>query len=198
MSKEFKQKKNRSEYKYYRIENDGVFVELKLNGKLTSRLVKFQEITPATSIYGQHPNPWTIAFFFSLTINFLIGGVFIVKYLDLSDQTLGIMLTSIIVALGTLSFSVFKFTKEKRINGYNIYLPFDYDKDTERTDLFIEEIFKARRNYLREKFMKIDKVTPSETIKANFQWLYQEELISEVELLELQSKLEERRIIMGD
>ncbi len=194
--REFKQKKW-PEYKYYRIEEDGVFTELKINGRLTSRLVKYNEFIPETSIYSERPNPWAIGFFISLTINLLIGGTLILEFFDVSDQTSGIALTSIIVPLAILSMDVFKFSKEKRINGYNIYLPFDYKKHTEQTDKFIEEIFKARRHHLRTKFMRIDKVTPSETIEANFQWLYQEELISESELLELQNILEEQRIIKG-
>lgn len=195
--REFKQTRW-PEHKYYRIEEDGVFAELKINGRLSSRLVKFNEFIPETSIYSEQPNPWAIGFFISLTINLMIGGLLILENFDVSDQTSGIVLTSIIVPLAVLSMNVFKFNKEKRINGYNVYLPFDYKKNTEQTDKFIEEVFQARRNYLRTKFMKIDQVTPSETIKANFQWLYQEQLITETELIELQNTLEERRIIKGD
>ncbi|MEQ8238935.1 MAG: hypothetical protein RIA69_06965 [Cyclobacteriaceae bacterium] len=195
--KEYEQKKW-PEHKYYRIEEDGIFAELKINGTLTSRLVKFDEFIPETSIYSERPNPWAIGFFISLTINILVGGLLILENFNFSDQTSGIVLTSMVIPLAILSMNVFKFSKEKRINGYNIYLPFDYKKYTDQTDKFINEIFKARRNHFRTKFMKIDKVTASETIKANFHWLYQEELISESELLELQSKLEERRIIKRD
>lgn len=95
-------------------------------------------------------------------------------------------------------WSEYKYYRIEDDGVFVIYLPFDYNKDTEHTDKFIEEIFQARRNYLRTKFMKIDQVTPFETVKANFQWLYQEELISEDELLELQNKLDERRIIKGE
>ena len=186
------------DYKHYRIEEKGVFVELKINGQLTSRLVKYDEFGPETSIHNERPNPWAIGFFISFFINVLIGFTLILQNLEVSDQVSTKVLIAVVVIMGLLAFQVFKFNHEKRINGYNFYLPFSYEKDRQGVDDFIGQLFQARKDFFRDKFMKFDEVTPSETLRFNLQWLYENELISEEELLEWQHKLEERKLIRGD
>lgn len=67
--RELRQKKW-PDYTYYRIEEKGVFVEMKRSGQLTSRLVHYDEFGTDTSINSESPSPWAIGILFLLFLQF--------------------------------------------------------------------------------------------------------------------------------
>lgn len=194
---ELYQKKG-TDFKHYKIESEGVFLEQKYQGNFYSKLIKFHEFNNEISVQGVKPNSWAIAFLLSFSFNLFLVALFVFEELDLSDSLESAIALSLVLPIVIISIPLLKKEKVKVIHGYKLTLPFYYDRKTEETDRFIEAIFTAKKEHFREKFMQVESHKSYAEMMDNFKWLLDLEYISKQEFDELVESIENRRLFNGE
>lgn len=184
-------------FKKFTIEQDGLRLECKQDNKFLNTLVEYEQIGKKEVIVNEKGNLYGIIAFVSVFFNVMILLGIVSDRIENTGIFSGIT-GGVIAAFSFWGYHLFRLSEEKFIEGpYSISFFYSNKKRVE-VDQFIKELQSCKTNYLRNKFMKIDRHTSAEQLKAQFIWLKQGEYISDIELNSLMEELANRRIIAGD
>ena len=192
--------KNWSGYRKYTIKENGLYFEVKTNEGFTARLIKFEEIGFDEIITKYQPGPYAVGLFLSVFFNILCLMIFLIDFAEKYNLSSGVssgLTGGIVVLLSIWGKTIFKFEKQKILNG-GVSIVFDYfKKKQEQVDQFINLLKVKQRAYIRAKYMQIDDYLPQENQKSTFLWLYDANYIDRQELQELLNRLDKKVIIKG-
>lgn len=185
------------EFKNFSIEQNGLRLETRQDDQFINTLIEFDQIGNKEIIINQKANPYGVIAFISVFLNIIFALGIVVEKIEDSGILSGIS-GGLIVGFSLWARQLFKFSKQKIIQGqYSI--PFFYDKkERERVDSFIQELQSRKVNFIRDKYMKIDRYTPTDQLKSRFIWLRQNDYINDNDLEALMEKLEHRKLIDGE
>lgn len=185
-------------YRIFQIEETGVRVEIKDQNNYSSRVVPFEQIGIEEVITRHRPDPYAIGLFISSFFNLLIIVIYMIEKYKVDTGVTGGLTAGITVAYSAWGYQLFKFEKQKYLQGPEVALPFYYfKKEQNKVDHFIEEVKEEKKRYFRDKFMKIDQNSDLETLPFTFKWLLDQDYISEQEYTELLEKVRQRKLIDG-
>jgi hypothetical protein len=185
------------EFKNFKIEKNGLRLETRQEDQFVNTLIDFDQIGNKEVIVNKKANPYGILAFASIFVNVMI----LIGYAATSISSSGIL--SGIGAGLTIGFSLwarqlFKFSKEKVLQGQQSISFFYGKKEKEHVDQFIQKLQSTKTSYIRDKYMKIDRYTPRDILKSRFIWLKENQYISETEIEILMQELENRKLIDGE
>ena len=185
------------EFKNFTIEQSGLRLETRQDDQFINTIIDFDQIGKKEVIVNQKANPYGVIAFVSIFINVIILLGFVVEHVDNSGILSGIS-GGLIVGFGFWARQLFKFSKQKYIEGpYSISF-FYNKKEREKVDEFIKELQSRKVTFLRDKVMKVDKYTPTDQLKSRFIWLRQNDYINDNELDILIEQLDNRKLIDGE
>ncbi len=191
------QKKGK-ETRKYTISDIGLETEITNNGQFQASTVQFEEIEFNEMLVRRSPNPAEVGLFISVFVNLLL--IVFLLYQNISfidDKILSGMTMGVIGGLSVWSFQLFKKEKEKILKGPQNLFFFYGKNEKDEVDWFIKELKSVQREYVREKYMRIDDLLPHETQEQTFYWMYKRRFISRSELEILFDELGNRKIIRG-
>jgi hypothetical protein len=185
------------EFRNYTLEAGGLRLESKQDNQFINTLIDFEQIGSKEMIVNQKANPYGYIAFISVFINIL----FLIYVLadQLQDSgVLGGISAGFVAGLSFWAKFLFRFTKNKVIQG-PVSVSFYYrPKEQEQVDNFIYELQQKKIAFLRQKYMSIDKYTPVEQLKNQFLWLRSSQYINDEEIEWLMEELENRRLMNGE
>lgn len=185
------------EFKNFTIEQDGLRFETRQDDQFINALIDFDQIGTKEIIVNQRANPYGVLAFVSIFINVLILLVYVGEHVNDGGVLSGII-GSLIVGFSFWARQLFKSSKQKVIQGPDS-IPFFYNKkEQERVDKFIEQLQSRKVEFLRNKYMKIDRYTPTDQLNSRFIWLRQNHYITDSELDMLMEDLDNRKLIGRD
>ena len=183
-------------YRIFQIEETGIRVEIKDQNNYSSRLVPFEQVGTEEVITRHRPDPYAIGLFISAFFNILVVVIYIIERYKVNTGITSGLTAGIAVAYSVWSYQLFKFEKQKYLQGQEVALPFYYfKKEQGKVDKFIGEIKEEKKRYFREKFIKIDKNSDLDSLLFTFKWLLDEGYISKNEYNELIEDIRQRKLI---
>ncbi len=202
--KQLKQKRG-SQSRQFLLHQEGIEVEIQSQDSYSKFILKYESIEAGEYVYSQQGNFEKVALVVSIFFNIL----FIVLYLFGLPPIMAQGPYAFVA--GGLSFvfligAVVFFKKLidqnqtqyfKEINSHPKVDFLYHDSDKQVVDEFIAEIYSRRYNYLRSKYMKIERFRSPEEHKELFLWLFDQKIITESELEVLMDEINKRNIIDG-
>lgn len=185
------------EFKNFTIEQNGLRLETRQEDQFINVLIDFEQIGSKEIIVNQKANSYGVIAFISVFINIIFGIVLIVDKIENSGILSGIS-GGLTVGFSLWARQLFKFSKQKVIQGQNSISFFYNKKEQVKVDNFIQELQSKKIKFLREKYMKVDRYTPTEQLKSRFIWLRENDYINESDLDTLMEKIEHRKLIDGE
>src|SRR5688572_31826698 len=197
MTKTLKHKRY-PEFRNYEIVSNGLKIEFKTNDSYNEQVVKFEEIGFEEQITQFKPSPIASGLFISVFFNILFGLIFLLEnFENLNSGVLSGITGAIIVGMAVWGRQLFKFEKVKYIKG-QINLSFWYfRKYRKEVDEFIVTLKSARRDYFREKYLKINENEDNSLFRQKLSWLKSLDYLTESEYQEWLTQSEHRKVIKG-
>lgn len=186
------------EYRNYSIITEGLKIEFKTNESYNQQIIKFEDIGFEEQLTQFRPSPTTSGLFISVFFNILLLLIlFIDNFKTLNSSNIIGLISGIVAGMSAWSRHLFKFEKVKFIKG-NVTLSFWYfKKHQELVDRFIESLKGAKKDYFRNKYLRIDDYEDLTLTKQKFQWLKSQDYITEPELKDWISQVDNRKVIRG-
>lgn len=192
------QQKSWMYHRNFELKSDGVEIDFKTNDGIFIQTVKFEDIEFEEQIYEKKPSAIKIGLAVSVVVNIILFILFIGdKFMDLNSPMNYQTMITIPVVLSIFGKFYLKTEKLKYLVGKK-NLSFLYnDKYKNDVDSYILEIKKAKRNYIREKYLKIDETEDSFIFKNILKWLKVENYIDENEYKDWLNQIDNRMVVKG-
>ena len=167
--------KRGKEIRGYKIKPDGLDTEIKSNGVYQSFKISFEDIEFNEIITIRKPQPVEVGLFISVFINLILILLTFSDWLikvSGNETITSVLGFAILSGLSVWMINLFKRSKEKILKGaQNLFFYYE-QKDKENVDSFIDSLKIHQREYMREKYMKIDGLRPKESQEQTFFWLH--------------------------
>jgi len=177
--------KRGGDFRQYHFGYDGLKISTYIQETYQTYTYKYEDIEFTEIITIQKPSLHSIILFFSVLLNISLLLIIAAPYISSlagSIHVIWIPVVAATVAMTLWGFFLFKRRFEKMLSG-PINVVFYYDKnDRQIVDEFSESLRNKQRQFLRNKYMRIDQYIPVDQQQQKFSWLYNRDLITRSEL----------------
>jgi hypothetical protein len=186
-------------YRKYEIKSDRLEIDFKTDNGTFTQTAWFEEIEFEVQIENKKPSPIKTGLAVSIIFNVMLLILYLGdRFIDLNSPMNFQTMIAIPIAFLVFVKTYFRVEKLKFLLGGKKILSFWYDdKNKKEVDTFILKLKEAKRNYIREKYLKIEELEESSAVRAKLSWLKAAEHIDENELKEWLERLEKRTMIKG-
>lgn len=184
----------------YQILDDVVKAEIKTDNSYQSFSIKFADIEFNEMVVDRKPNPVEIGLFLSVMFNLIFTVILIsdwAKKMQIGTVAISSTLMGIVSGMSIWAYSLFRFQREKILQGtQNIFL-FYSKKDQEEVDAFILMMKNKQKEYFRKTYMHYDDTLDLWTYENRLKWLLDKKFVDREEYKNLQEEINNRRLL-GD
>lgn len=185
-------------YRKYEIKPDRVEIDFKTDNGSFSQTAWFEEIEFEVQIEDKKPSPIKTGLAVSVMFNVILSLLYFGdRFIDMNAPMNFPTMIAIPICMIVFGKLYFKTEKLKFLLGKK-NLSFWYDeKSKSEVDTFISELKKVKRDYIRDKYLKIEDSEDSSAVRAKLNWLKIASYIDENELKEWLDRLDKRTMIKG-
>jgi hypothetical protein len=186
-------------YRKYEIKPDHLEIDFKTDNGTFIQIAWFEEIEFEVLIENKKPSPIKTGLAVSIMFNVILLILYLGdRFIDLNSPMNFQAMIAIPIVFIIFGKTYFRVEQLKFLLGGQKILSFWYDdKNKKDVDSFILKLKEAKRNYIREKYLKIEELEESSAVRAKLSWLKTAEHIDENELKDWLERLEKRTIIKG-